>query len=290
MTRREWWVPYAFLAPALLGLLVFKLVPIGYALKQSVYGATFAFGASVSFVGLTQYQQLFSDPTFSHALLVTVIFNAIINPLQTALALALALLVNRRFRGIGFFRSLYFIPVGISLAVASVVWGILLDPELGLVNSVLRSIGLPGQPFLTSPAQALGSIILIASWIGVPYWMIFFLAGLQDIPRTLYESASIDGAGRWQAFWRITLPLLRRTTTFVLVADTAANFLLFVPVYVLTQGGPTGSTDLLMYEVYRAGFIASDMGRAAALTVILLLATLVVVFLELMLGGSTVSE
>jgi multiple sugar transport system permease protein len=202
----------------------------------------------------------------------------------------LALLVNRRFRGIGFFRSLYFIPVGISLAVASVVWGILLDPESGLVNSVLRSIGLPGQPFLTSPAQALGSIILIASWIGVPYWMIFFLAGLQDIPRTLYESASIDGAGRWQAFWRITLPLLRRTTTFVLVADTAANFLLFVPVYVLTQGGPTGSTDLLMYEVYRAGFIASDMGRAAALTVILLLATLVVVFLELMLGGSTVSE
>jgi multiple sugar transport system permease protein len=120
--------------------------------------------------------------------------------------------------------------------------------------------------------------------------MIFFLAGLQDIPRTLYESAAIDGAGRWQAFWRITLPLLRRTTTFVLVADTAANFLLFVPVYVLTQGGPTGSTDLLMYEVYRAGFIASDMGRAAALTVILLLATLVVVFLELMLGGSTVSE
>jgi multiple sugar transport system permease protein len=143
---------------------------------------------------------------------------------------------------------------------------------------------------LTSPAQALGSIILIASWIGVPYWMIFFLAGLQDIPRTLYESAAIDGAGRWQAFWRVTLPLLRRTTTFVLVADTAANFLLFVPVYVLTQGGPTGSTDLLMYEVYRAGFIASDMGRAAALTVILLLATLVVVFLELMLGGSTVSE
>jgi multiple sugar transport system permease protein len=140
---------------------------------------------------------------------------------------------------------------------------------------------------LSSPGQALPSIILIASWIGVGYWMFFFLAGLQGIPPTLYEAAAIDGATPVRAFFHITLPLLRRVIAFVLVADTTANFLLFAPVYILTHGGPQGSTDLLMYEAYRSGFIGLDVGRATSITTILIADLLLVVGAQLVFFRST---
>jgi multiple sugar transport system permease protein len=163
----------------------------------------------------------------------------------------------------------------------------MLDPQSGLVNGILLSVGLPAQPFLSSPSQALPSIILIASWIGVGYWMFFFLAGLQGIPPTLYEAAAIDGATPVRAFVHITLPLLRRVIAFVLVADTTANFLLFAPVYILTHGGPQGSTDLLMYEAYRSGFIGLDVGRATSITTILIGILLLVVGAQLVFFRST---
>jgi len=282
MTHRERWIPYAFLLPAIAGLLVFRLLPTFYAIGRSFYAMSFGMNPTTIFVGLDNYTALLGDPTFWHSVWVTLVFNLVINPLQTALALLLALLVSMRLRGIGLFRGIFFVPIAVSIAVASIVWQLMLDPQSGLINGILIWAGLPPQPFLTSSTQALPSIILIASWIGVGYWMFFFLAGLQSIPSTLYEAAAIDGASSTRAFFNITLPLLRRVVAFVLVADTTANFLLFAPVYLLTHGGPQGSTNLLMYEAYRSGFIGVDVGRATSITTVLIVILLLVVGAQLL--------
>jgi len=282
MTRNERWIPYLFLLPAIAGLLVFRLLPMVYAIGRSFYTTTFG-QAGLVFVGSANYSALFSDPTFWQSLRTTLIFNVVANPLQTVLALMLAVLVSLPLRGIGLFRTLLFAPVGVSITVATIIWGLMLDPDSGLINGILIGLHLPPQPFFTSPDQALLSIVVIATWKGLGYWMLFFLAGLQSIPQSLYEAAAIDGATRLKAFWYITLPLLRRVIAFVLVADTTINFLLFAPVYVQTQGGPQGSTNLLMYEAYRSGFQDIDMGRATSITTILLLLILVIVAIQLFL-------
>jgi multiple sugar transport system permease protein len=270
------------LLPALIGLVLFRVAPTLYAIGRSFYAVSFGLVPATVFVGGSNYNALFSDPTFWQSVQVTILFNVVINPLQTALALILALLVSMRLRGVGIFRGIFFIPISVSITVASIVWQMMLDPQSGIINGLLEWLGLPTQPFLTSPVQALPSIILVASWIGVGYWMFFFLAGLQGIPTTMYEAAAIDGATSWASFLHITLPLLRRVIAFVLVADTTANFLLFVPVYIMTHGGPEGSTDLLMYEAYRSGFIGLDMGRATSITTILLGVLLLVVGAQLL--------
>lgn len=273
-------VPYLFIAPAMLGLLVFKLYPIAAGLRMSFYDFQLISGAS-RFVGLANYQLMVADPTFWRALVNTLVFNAVVTPLQIVAALGLALLVNQKLRGVAFFRSIYFIPAILSLVVASVIWDLLYHPDNGVINSVLAAIGLPRQPFLVSAQQAMGAIIAMVTWKGAGYWMVIFLAGLQSIPEQVYEAARIDGASRWQSFWRITLPLLSGTIIFVAVADTAINFLLFAPVYVMTQGGPSESTTVLMYEVYRNAFVYLRMGYATAIATVLLVMTLIVVAIQM---------
>jgi hypothetical protein len=157
----------------------------------------------------------------------------------------------------------------------------------GLFNGLLHLVGLPVQPFLASPDQALWSIVMMASWVGVPYWTLFLLAGLQGISQELYEAAEIDGASLVRRFTDVTFPLLRRVLVFVLVADTVANFLLFVPVLILTQGGPQLSTNTLMFEAYRRGFVYGDFGTSSAMIALLLLATLAVVAFEFWLLRSS---
>jgi len=220
---------------------------------------------------------------FWHSLRVTVLFSLIINPAQTAAALGLALLVFRAGPGIGWFRTLFFLPMTVSIVITSLIWQLILDPHAGLLNSMIAAGGLPMQPFLTSPRQALPSIILMATWKGVGYWMVFVLAGLTQIPGDVFEAAGLDGAGTWQTFRSITLPLLRRVLAFVLVADTAVNFLMFAPVYLLTLGGPVGSTDLLMYETYKTAFRLLDMGRASAMAMVILTIMLLVAAIEMRL-------
>jgi multiple sugar transport system permease protein len=163
------------------------------------------------------------------------------------------------------------------LPVATLLWRLMLDPNNGFANALLALVGLPHQPFYTSAGQALWSIILIANWKGVSYWMVFVLAGLQGIPTELQEAAAIDGAGRAQRFVRVTLPLLRGPLLFVLVADTIINFVMFVPMYLLTRGGPSGATNVLMYQAYKVGFAFGDMGQALAMVTVLLALLLVVV-------------
>ena len=275
-----WLAAYALLAPALIGLAVFRLYPIVLAAWGSLHTSTFGEAGGRVFVGLDNYRYLFAEPTFWSSLWVTLKLNLILNPLQVALALGLAVLADQRFPGIRAYRTAFFIPIGVSIPIAALVWRIMLDPNAGLINAVLTSIGLPAQPFLTSADQALWAIVLIATWKGVSFWMVFLLAGLQNIPSDLHEAAMLDGASPVQRFFQITLPLLRRTLLFVLVTDTAINFLLFAPVYLLTAGGPELSTNLLMYEAYKTGFVFADMGLALAMVMVLLALVLVVVAAE----------
>ena len=285
MNRSERLVPYLFLLPALLGLLLFEFLPVLYSLGRSLYAVSFGLdGGGLIFVELDNFRSLFTDPVFWNSLRVTLIFNVVLTPLQVILALALALLVNVPVRGVGIFRGLFFIPVGVSLTVTSLIWSLMLDSQSGLLNGILTAVGIPAQGFLIDASQVLASIMLVATWKGLAGWMVFFLAGLQGIPQSLYEAASIDGASRLRIFYAITLPLLRRSLAFVVIATTVANFLLFAPAYILTPtGGPQGASDLLMFEAFQSAYSQNDLGRGTGITDVLLLLLLLIVGLELLL-------
>ncbi|HYU17380.1 MAG TPA: sugar ABC transporter permease [Chloroflexota bacterium] len=271
---------YLFLLPALAGLLLFSVVPLFYALFISLhYWDTFR--GALGFVGLENYQALLGDATFWRAMRNTAYYALWQVPLQSVLALGLAMLIQRPLRGIGFFRAAYYLPVVISMVVASALWRIILDSESGLVNSVLAAVGLPRQPFLLSPTLTLPTLGVALSWKWVGFSMMVFLAGLQAIPRDYYEAAQIDGASAWQSFWRITLPLLRRPGAFVVVTTSVNAFKLFTPIYIITQGGPQESTTTIVYEVFQNAFRWNKLDVAAAMGFALLLVLLLLTAVQL---------
>jgi multiple sugar transport system permease protein len=277
----RWWVPYAFLAAALAGLIAFRFVPIGIALVGSLYSTTIR--GDTIFSGLRNYLELLDDPSFWSSVWITLLFNLVINPFQVVCAMCLALLVRRPTRFVNLFRAAFLLPMTVSIAITSVLWGLLLEPSLGPVNGMLRALGLSPQPFFRSGDQAFWTLIGVATWKGAGYWMVFLLAGLIAIPKEFDEAASIDGATAWQRFRYVTLPAMRRPLAFVLVADTSINFLLFAPVYIITHGGPNGSTHLLMFEAYQSAFAFLNHGRSMAISAIILLIILVVALVELRL-------
>jgi multiple sugar transport system permease protein len=262
-----------FLAPAIISVIVLRLWPALVALHESLLAPR---ATTYSF---ENYTYIFGDPVFQQSVWTTLIYSIIVNPLQIAAALGLALLMNNRLPTTGFWRTLILLPVAIPQSVSAVIWAVAFRPD-GLINAMLGMFGIGEQRFLTSPDQALACIILMVSWVGVGYWMTFLIAGLQDIPKSLYEAVTIDGANRWQRFRYVTLPQLRRPLTFVLVADTVANFLVFAPVQILTKGGPQGSTNLIMNEVYTRAFVSGDRGAASAATIVLVALVLVIVMLQ----------
>jgi multiple sugar transport system permease protein len=264
------------LAPALVGLVVFRLYPIELAISDSFHNVL---RGQQLFVGLDNYLALLTDSAFWNSLQVTLWFNLLINPIQIALALGLALLYVQQFKGVTFYRVLFLIPIGVSLPTAVIIWRIMLSQD-GLVNGVIGMAGVPAQPWLTAESLALYSIIAIATWKGISYWMIFIIGGLQNISPEIYDAARIDGVKPWQRLVFITIPLLRPTLLFVLVADVSINFLLFAPIFMLTQGGPADSTNVLMYEAYKSGFVFGDMGRAMAIVVVVVAILLVIVGLQ----------
>lgn len=279
--------PYLFLLPVILLLAVFKLYPIMLGMKNSMYAPSFLAGEEL-FVGWDHYISLFADKVFWNSVYVTLFFNVFINPIQIALAFLLALLLNMKLRGIALFRSIHIVPIAVSIPIACVLWNIMLNPEQGVINSLLVTFGLPQQPFLTSKGQAIWVIIAIATWKGVGYWAVFLLAGLQEIPKSLYEASSIDGAGKMAQLKNVTFPMMKRSLTFVAVADTIANFLLFAPMYILTGGGPENSTNVLMQESYNSAFVYSDPGRASAIVILLLLMILAIIGVQFRLLRSKV--
>ena len=263
LSKKMRFLPYVLIAPAFLLICIFKLYPI-------VETAIESFFVDNSFTFDT-YKSLFLDSSFWNSLWVTLKINIVMIPLQVCLAFIVALLVSSTVKGIGIFRTVFYLPVTISITVGCLVWNIMLNPDSGVVNSFLNLLGIPSQDFFISKSQALWCIVLVATWKGVGYWMMFILAGLKNIDVAIYESAKIDGAGWFTTIWRITIPLIKKVLLFVFVANTTANILLFVPMQVITNGGPQESTNVLMFEAYQSAFQYGDRGRASAIVMVLLL-------------------
>jgi multiple sugar transport system permease protein len=267
--RRARWTPYFFILPAILLIVLFKILPIVNTVIES-----FIRRGNWS---TRNYELVFTDPIFWNSLGITMKFNLIITPLQILISICMALLVNVKNRSASFFRSIYYLPVTISMPVACIIWNLMLNPSTGVANSILSLFGIPAQPFFTGVNQALPSIMILASWKGCGYWMMFILAGLQGIDNEIYESSKIDGANWPKMTWYITLPLLRNALFFVIISDTTSNLLLFAPMFMITNGGPQMSTNVLMFETYKSAFIYADQARASTLMTIMLLIVAVII-------------
>jgi multiple sugar transport system permease protein len=273
--RPRWWnqrteevvVGYAFLAPDAIGLIVFVAIPI---LGAAWISLTDWQGLSEpNFVGLSNYQDAFHDATFFESLKVTGLYVGSFVPCLFGISLGLAVLVNQKLRGTTLLRGAYFMPVMLSLVVASVIWSFIFEERAGLLNQGLMAIGAERQPWLGSTKLALASVVVVALWQAVGYSMIIFLAGLQDIPQEFYDAAKVDGASSLQRFWRITLPLLKPTSLFVLVVTFIGSFQVFDPVYILTNGGPAGATSATVFYIYENAFQFFRIGYASALALLL---------------------
>jgi multiple sugar transport system permease protein len=273
-----------FVLPAMAGLLIFVAIPFLLALGLSFTNLRLGSPLPLEFVGLTQYLRLFGDMAFIRALLNNLLFTAVVVPLQTLLALGLALLLHQPLRGRTVFRTLFFMPVVFPLSLVSVVWVLIYAPGPdGMLNSFLQTLSFgQWQPrdFLHEPWLALPAIMLTSIWQGVGFQMVILLAGLQGIPEELYEAARIDGAGRWQRFWHITLPQLRNTLIFVMLVTTILAFRLFEQVQIMTHGGPRHATTTVMYEAVQAAFTRQQVARGAAITVVFFLVVLLVTLVQ----------
>ena len=267
--KKETMKAYIFLLPAVGLILIFKLYPIVIVISESFFKISYLSSRKI-FVGIDNYINLFLDRSFWNSVWVTAKLNILINPIQVAIAVVMALLINLDYKGKMMYRFLFFIPLGVSLAVTTIYWSIFFRPGNGVMNFILNAMGLPMQPFFNSPTQALWIIIGIASWKGCSFWMLFILAGLKNIPKEMYEACQVEGVGTIATFFYITLPLLFRTLLFVFVTDTAANFMLFIPVFMITKGGPGSSTNVLMHEAYRTAMLHGDMGHGMAMIVFLM--------------------
>jgi multiple sugar transport system permease protein len=268
-TAAAWWL----LFPALALIGVFFFVPVAAAFLLSltdfdVYGL--ARPSTVRVVGLDNYGRLLADPRFWTALRNTVVFVAIGGPLGIVVSLAAALAVDARVtRWKPFFRTALFVPVVTTLVAVAIVWRFLYHPRTGLVDAGLAALGLPRVDWLGDPRWALPAIIVLSVWKSFGFNMLIFVAGLQGIPQVLYEAARLDGAGAWQRFRRVTLPMLGPTTAFVAVTTTIGGLQLFAEPYVMTQGGPGDSTLSIVLLMYEEGFRWWNLGYAAAIAFVL---------------------
>lgn len=268
-----------FLAPALAALTFFRIMPAVSAAIRSTESHSIFIGVRTQFVGLDNYADLLSSSDFLNSVKVTLLFCLITVPIQTIAALALAVLLTQHLPGTKTWRFLMFVPFSVPGGIATLIWGVAYRPD-GPINAVLIAMGLEPQPFVTSVAQALPSIMILVSWVGIGYWMVFLIAGLQDVPVSYLEAAATDGAGWWRRFFDIVLPLLRRPLAFVLVADTVANFLAFAPAQALTKGGPQKSTDLIMLDIYENAYVFGNLPLASAEVVLLVAFMLGIVVIQ----------
>ncbi|MCF8887709.1 MULTISPECIES: carbohydrate ABC transporter permease [Priestia] len=261
-------VAYTFLGPALLLLLLFLIIP---AIMSVYYAFTDYYLLTPDmrkFVGLDNFINLFKDPIFLKSLVNTLKFVVWVIPLQIGAALGLALLLNKQRKANTFFKVAYFSPVVMSLVVISVLWLYLLNPNEGIINNVLTYFGISAQPFLTSPKQAMFTIVFVSAWQGAGFQMLIFLAGLQNIPGDVYEAAQLDGMNKWQRFIYITLPLLKPTSIFIFITTLIGAFKLLVQPMVMTQGGPVNSTMTVVYYIYQTGFTDRMVGYASSIALL----------------------
>jgi sn-glycerol 3-phosphate transport system permease protein len=262
-------LPYLLLAPQILLTVIFFFWPASQALYQSTLRED-PFGMKSGFVGLMNFKAVLSDPTYLHSLRVTVIFSVSTAFIAMASALLLATAAERVVRGKGFYRTLLIIPYAVAPAVAGMLWLFMFHPAMGTFAYLLRRQGVPWDPALNG-SQAMALVIAAAAWKQISYNFLFFVAGLQAIPKSLLEAAAIDGARGAKRFWTIVFPLLAPTTFFLLVVNTVyAFFDTFGIIQAVTGGGPAKATETLVYKVFNDGFVNLNLGSSAAQSVILM--------------------
>jgi multiple sugar transport system permease protein len=264
--KRQILTGYLFISPVILGYLIWVAGPMLMAIWLSL--TEWDMLRPATFVGLSNYQQMLHDDLFWKSLAVTFYFTFVSVPLSLALSFAVALLVNVNVRGITFFRMLFYLPSIVPLVVNAVLWLWIFNSELGLLNAVLHWFGIPKVLWFQDSTWAMPAMIIMSLW-SIGGGMIIFLAGLQGIPQHLYEAAEIDGAGYWQRFWNVTIPMMSPVIFFNLVIGLIGAFQTFVPGYLMTQGGPQNATLFYGLYIFRSAFRDFKMGYAAALSWVL---------------------
>ena len=264
------WLPYALLAPQLLVTLIFFYWPAAQAIRQS-FLLEDAFGLSSNFIWFENYEALLTDPGYYRTLGTTLFFSAAVTITSLSLALLLAVMADAEIKGATGYRTFLIWPYAVAPAVAGVLWIFMLDPSLGMIARGLNTLGIDWNPRLNGN-HALTQVVLASAWKQVSYNFLFFLAGLQAIPRSVIEAAAIDGARAWRRFWTIIFPLLSPTTFFLVVVNIVyAFFETFGTIDTMTGGGPAKATETLVYKVYADGRLGGDLGGSAAQSVILML-------------------
>jgi multiple sugar transport system permease protein len=282
---RRWWlsdfmVAFYFLLPSLIGFLFFTAIPLVASLVIAFY--EWGVLTEPKFVGFKNFAKIFTaDPIFLTALKNTFLYVIGVVPFSIALGLAAALVLNQKLLFVRFWRSVYFLPVMTSTVAISLVWRWLYNPDVGLINEFLRTIGIENPPtWISSTIWALPSIIIVTVWKTIGYNMVIFLAGLQDISREMYEAAEIDGSGKWNSFWHITLPLLKNTTFFITIISIINSFQVFGYALIMTEGGPGNATNTLVLYIYQQGFKFFNMGYASAIAWVLFIIIFIFTMLQ----------
>lgn len=268
MKQNRW--GYAFIAPATIHLIVFAIAPILYVFYLSLHEWNLL-RETHPFAGFGNYFALFQNDKFWNAMLNSARFGLFSVPLGMALALAVAILVNRNLPGMSLFRTIFYIPAISSGVAISMLWIYVYLPKNGLLNLTASALGLSNETdFLNKVEWAMPALVFMSLWTGLGPKMVVYLAGLVGIPPSLYEAAELDGAGKWRQFASITWPMLSPTSLFVLVTSTIGSFQLFTPIYMMTKGGPLDSTDVVGYHIYTEAWRRFDLGRASAQSFVLL--------------------
>ncbi|HEY0202400.1 MAG TPA: sn-glycerol-3-phosphate ABC transporter permease UgpA [Burkholderiaceae bacterium] len=266
---RSTWLPWALLLPQLLVVGVFFFWPATQALVQSVQQQD-AFGSSITWVGLDNFKTLFADATYLGSFKTTLVFSALVTVLGLSIALMLAVFADRIVKGATFYKTVLILPYAVAPVVTGLLWSFMFSTSIGIVTYALRKLGISWNHLLNGN-DAMALVVMAAVWKQISYNFLFFLAGLQSIPKSLIEASAIDGAGPWRRFWSIQLPLLSPTTFFLLVINMVyAFFDTFAIIDATTQGGPGKDTATLVYRVYFDGFRGMDFGGSAAQSVVLM--------------------
>ena len=267
LKRKNTLTALSFIAPNFIGFFLFTLVPVVFSLILAFM--EWDSFRSPEFVGMKNFSKMLGDDTFWISLKNTFLYTIGVVPLTLVCSLGLAILLNKKVRGMKFFRTAFFFPYVTSLVAIAVVWNMLFHPTMGPINQFLKFF-IENPPGWTSSSDwALTAIIIVSVWRGMGYYMILYLAGLQSVPKELYEAASIDGANKWQQFHNVTLPSLRPTTFFVSIMLVINCFKIFDLVQVMTAGGPGRATNVLVYQIYNEAFVKFNFGYASAIAMVL---------------------
>ena len=262
--KRQNLAGWLFVGPVIAGVLFFQLAPVAASLVVSL--TNWSGLNSPKFLGLDNYKELFTaDDTFWPSLENTVIFTVAVVVLTIGIGLGLAVLCNQKVKGIGIFRTLYYSPAVTNVVAIGFVWFWLYDPDNGLFNSTLKTIGIHGPAWLSDTSTALTAVIIVAIWQGVGYPMVILLAGLQSIDQSLLEAATVDGASAWRRFWSVTCPLLTPSLFFLTITQFITSFQVFGIIYVMTSGGPNNATSVFIFHIYEAAFGHGRLGYASAM-------------------------